>query len=259
MRVYEMKYICITFALLLFVGFIIQPALSKNVDEGIVAYWGLNEEDGETAKDDSGNGHDGKLLGDPQWTKEGYFGGALEFDQVGDEVNVPFHKDLNQESFSVCAWANVEPGSANHRAVVSCRDAPPLSGYIFYAEPGNTWQYWTGDGSWVSVQGPKVNLGDWDHLTGTYADGVQKFYVNGEFVGERNSKIIVNTRQEFLIGAGGNEFGAHQYLFKGRIDEVRLYDRPLDEDEIEAVMKSEGLAVEAFRKIAVKWGQLKAK
>ena len=254
-----MKTITLTFALLLLVGFFALPMLTHAADDGIVAYWDFNEKHEDTAKDSSGNGHDGNLLGDPQWTNDGYFGGALEFDQVGDEVNVPFHEDLNQETFTICAWANVEPGSTNHRAVVSCRDAPPLSGYIFYCEPGNTWQFWTGDGSWVSVQGPKVNLGDWDHLTGTYADGIQKFYVNGEFVGEKNSKIILNTKQEFLIGAGGNEIAAHQYLFKGRIDEVRVYDRALDEDEIAAVMESESLAVEVSGKIAVTWGQLKAK
>jgi hypothetical protein len=252
-----MKTITLTFALL--VGFFALPMLIHAADDGIVAYWAFNEKDGDTASDSSGNGHDGKLLGDPQWTDDGYFGGALEFDQVGDEVNVTYHKDLNQETFTISAWANVEPGSTNHRAVVSCRDAPPLSGYIFYAEPGNTWQFWTGDGSWVSVQGPKVNLGEWDHLAGVYADDKQKFYVNGELVGEKNSKIILNTKQEFLIGAGGNEIAAHQYLFKGKIDEVRLYDRPLDEKEIAAVMESEGLAVEAEGKLALTWGQLKTK
>ena len=74
-----------------------------------------------TAADSSGNGHDGILEGDPQWTKDGYFGGALEFDQAGDEVNVPFHADLNQQEFTICAWANVDPESGNHRAVISSR------------------------------------------------------------------------------------------------------------------------------------------
>ena len=246
-------------ALLLFAGFLMLPMLTQAVEEGLVAYWDFNEKDGETAKDVSGNGHDGTLMGDPQWTKDGYFGGGLEFDQVGDEVNVPYHEDLNQETFTVTAWANVEPGSANHRAVVSNRDEPPTAGHIFYCEPGNTWQFWTGDGGWKSVQGPAVNLGEWDHLAGTYADGTQKLYVNGELVGEIASAPNVNPSQEFLIGAGANERANHEYLFKGIIDEVRVYDRVLSEAEIASVMESNPTAVEASGKIAVTWGHLKAK
>ena len=105
-----MKAISVPFALLLFIGLTVQPVLSQNVTDGIVAYWAFNEKGGDTAADSSGNGHDGKLMGDPQWTADGYFGGALEFDQVEDEVNVPYHADLNQEVFTICAWANVEPG-----------------------------------------------------------------------------------------------------------------------------------------------------
>ena len=256
-----MKWITFVFTLLLFAGFLALPIFAQDIEKGLVAYWDFNETKGEIASDSSGNGHDGTLLGDPQWTKDGYFGGGLEFDQAGDEVNVPFHEDLNQETFTICAWANVEPGSANHRAVVSNRDEPPTAGHIFYAEPGNTWQFWTGDGAtpWVAIQGPAVNLGEWDHLAGVYADGKQKFYVNGKLVGERDSNPNFNSRQEFLIGAGANERANHEYLFKGIIDEVRLYNRVLNEKEIAAVMESDSLAVEASGKLAVTWGQLKAK
>lgn len=255
-----MKTITITVAILFVVCLMVQPQLSVAVDDGIVAYWAFNDNGGNTASDSTGNGYDGDLIGDPQWV-DGYYGGGLEFDQVEDEVNVPFHENLNQETFTICAWANVEVGSANHRAVVSNRDEPPTSGFIIYATPQNTWQFWTGDGAtpWVSVQGPEVNLGEWDHVAGTFSDGTQKFYVNGELAGETASKPNFNTRQELLIGAGANERANHEYLFKGIIDEVRLYDRALDEDEISAVMESESLAVEAAGKLALTWGQLKAK
>lgn len=256
-----MKILTITCILAFLWVYVSVPALSQDVNEGLVAYWDFNENSGETAKDVTGNGHDGTLMGDPQWTKDGKFGGAIEFDQVGDEVNIPFHEDLNQESFSICAWANVDPGSANHRAVVSSRHEPPTSGYIIYALPANSWQFWTGDGAtpWVTVQGPSVNLGEWDHLVGTYADGKMTFYVNGELVGDKDSNPNFNSEQEFLIGAGANERATHEYLFKGKIDEVRLYDRVLTKDEIAAVMDSDSLDVEPSGKIAVTWGEIKSR
>ena len=247
--------------ILLFIGLMALPVFAVNIEDDLVAYWSFNETNGDTASDSTGNGHDGTLLGDPKWTKDGKYGGGIEFDQVGDEVNIPFHENLNQETFTICAWAKVEPGSAGHRAVISSRHDPPTAGYIIYAEPQNTWQFWTGNGApaWISVEGPNVNLGDWDHVAGVFSDGKQMFYVNGELAGEKDANPNFNDQQEFLIGAGANERAAHEYLFKGIIDEVRLYSRVLDEDEIAAVMESESLSVEASGKIAVTWGQLKSK
>ncbi len=254
-----MKPITLVFVITLCTGLLGLPILTQAVTDGLVAYWAFDEESGTTASDSSGNGHDGTLMGDPQWT-DGYFGGGLEFDQAGDEVNVPFHEDLNQETFTITAWANVEPGSGGHRAVISGRDEPPVSGYIIYAEPGNKWQFWTGVGNrWAPITGPAINLGEWDHVAGTYADGKQKFYVNGELVGEVDAQPTLNTKQEFLIGAGANERANHEYLFKGIIDEVRVYDRALSEAEVASVMESNPTSVEASGKIAVTWGQLKAK
>ncbi len=253
-----MKTITMAFVLTLLVGLLALPILAPAVEEGLVGYWAFEETEGDTASDLSGNGHDGTLMGDPQRV-EGYFGGGLEFNQTGDEVNVPYHADLNQETFTICAWANVDPSGANHRAVLSGRDDGPQRGYIFYAVPNNTWQFWTGGGGWNSVQGPAVNPSNWDHLAGVYADGNQKFYVNGELVGERDSALTVNSGQEFLIGAGANETTNHNYFFKGMIDEVRIYARVLNVDEIASVMGANPTAVEASDKIAVTWGQLKAR
>ena len=253
-----MKSIIATFAALILAVLVVQPVLAQSVKDGLVAYWAFNDEDGDIASDSSGNGHDGTLEGDPEWT-DGIFGGALEFDGDGDEVVVPHDEALNPEEFTVCAWANVEKGSGGaHRAVLASRDDFPQRGYIFYAEPGDTWQYWTGiGGGWNSVQGPAVDAGEWSHLTGIYADGTQKFYVDGELVGEKDAALSINPGQEFLIGASANELDPHLFLFKGKIDDVRLYDRELDEDEIALVMESEATAVKALGKLAITWGQLK--
>ena len=127
-----MKNIVFTCTLLFVVCLMAQPVLAADVAAGLVAHWTFNEGTGNTAKDVTGNGHDGTLIGDPQWT-DGKFGGALEFDQDGDEVNVPFDAAMNSETFTVCAWANVEDGSGGHRAPISCRDDFPQRGYLFYA------------------------------------------------------------------------------------------------------------------------------
>ena len=253
-----MKFVTLICLLLLLLTFYSHPALSQNVTDGLVAHWTLNDSSGDTVSDLSGNGHNGTLVGDPQWT-DGYFDGALEFDGTGDEVDIPFHENLNQDTFTITAWANAMTGGAGHRAVISSRDDFPQRGFIFYAAPNNVWQFWTGGDGWKAITGPAVNLDDWDHLAGTYADGSQKFYVNGELVGETTASLSVNTAQEFLIGAGANETANHNYRFVGKIDDVRLYDRVLDDTEIASVIASQVTPVESFGKIAVTWGHLKSK
>ena len=254
-----MKKITLTCALLFLVGFFVQPIFAQVVD-GLVAYWDFNEGSGNIAKDMSGNGHDGELIGDTQWTKDGYFGGGLVFDGAGDEVNIPYHADLNSEVFTICAWANVADGGTGHRAVISSRADFPQRGFIFYCTPANTWQFWIGAGPnhWKSAQGPAVTVDDWDHLTGTYANGNHRFYVNGEFAAEQKFDIVVNPEEELLIGAGANETANHNYFFNGTIDEVQIYNRVLTDDEIATVMSGPVTAVEALDKLAVTWGQLKA-
>ena len=202
-------------------------------------------------------------MGDPQWV-DGYFGGGLEFDQAGDEVNVPYHADLNQDAFTVCAWANVEPGSTGYRALISLSHQPPVNGYIFFVVADNTWQLWMGAGDeaeWDGIAVPAVEFGEWQHITGTYVDNKLRLYINGELFTEYElvDAFIVNSQQELLIGASANESDTHNYRFKGKIDEVHIYDRELSEDEIATVMETQVTAVETSGKIALTWGQLKEK
>ena len=256
-----MKSITLMFAITLCVGLLGLPILTHAVTDALVAHWAFDDATGDIVSDSSGNGHEGTLIGDPQWT-EGYFGGALEFDQEQDQVNVPYHADLNPETFTIAAWANVDPDTTVHRAVVSCRDDFPQRGYVLYAEPNphNTWLVLVGAGSgWRHIRGPEVNNGVWEHIAGVYANDKLKFYVNGELVGEVDAPLSPNTAQEFLIGAGANETPNHNYFFKGKIDEVRLYDRELTEAEIATVMETQVTAVEAAGKLATTWASLKTR
>jgi len=253
-----MKSSIVAYSLILAATLFALPVVAQNLQEGLVGYWKFNETSGVTASDSSGNGHDGTLNADPEWVT-GHFGGGLEFDGTGDEVSVPYSPDLNPEqSFTACLWANVAPGSSGHRAPISCRDDAPLRGYIIYAEPGNTWQFWIGTGAWNVAQGPAVNLGEWTHLAAVYSDGEQKLYVDGELDGEAAGTLSINTARDLLIGAGANERVVHEYLFNGKLDDVRVYNRALTEDEIAQVMEREdGAAVSPSGKLATTWAEIK--
>jgi len=217
--------------------------LVSNVSAELVGQWKLDDGAGTTAVDATGNGHDGELIGNPEWVI-GYFGEALKFAGEPDKVDVPYSAELNVENeFTVSVWANLDPGGSGYRSPVTSRDDYPQRGYIIYCTPDNTWQFWTGTGSnWDSAGSPPVALGEWTHVAVTYSNGEKKLYVNGELAGESSATMPPNTEQVLRIGAGATE-GNGNYFFVGTIDDVRVYNHVLTEDDIKASMLNQGSAI----------------
>ena len=213
-------------------------ALAGSASADLVGHWRLDDGAGTVASDSSGNGHDGELIGNPQWV-EGVYGGALQFAGTPDKVDIPYSDQLNPEGeFSASVWANVDPGGSGHRSPITSRDDYPQRGYIIYCEPGNTWQFWTGSaaGGWNNTTGPAVDLGEWTHLAITYSNGEKKLYVNGELSGEGTDEMALNTAQVLRIGAGATE-GAGNYFFVGTVDDVAVFDHAMTEAEVQGAMK----------------------
>jgi len=75
----------------------------------LVGQWELDESSGTVASDSVG-GNDGTLMGDPTWWPSGgRIGGALEFDGVGDYVEVAGYKGISGSNpRTVIAWVKVE-------------------------------------------------------------------------------------------------------------------------------------------------------
>ena len=124
-----------------------------------------------------------------------------------------------------------------------------------------------------------ISDGEWHHLV--YMNGMpyvdengrewrgQASFVDGERI-DRHIEIDRHLRRRRIIaefddfmpftepvylGAGNNR-GKAEGFYKGIIDEVRIYNRPLTEEEINQNFEI-GLSVEASEKLPVLWGNLK--
>ena len=87
------------------------------VDKDTVAVWLFDEGAGDTVRDFSGNGHDGKLMGDPKWTGAEH-GKGLDFEgDIANYVEVPHSDDLNLEQWTIEGWFLV-------RSVIGGWDCP---------------------------------------------------------------------------------------------------------------------------------------
>ena len=129
----------------------------KVLADGLVAHWALDEGGGTTARDSSGNGHDGQL-GGGTWITDGRFGGGLRLiagdavavpgfpaatanwsvslwirmsdEQMAFNNNDPFTEILSTENIGSAGWQiNIDKRLSQPRFVFSYW-APPLMGYV---------------------------------------------------------------------------------------------------------------------------------
>ncbi|MBE0423000.1 MAG: T9SS type A sorting domain-containing protein [Lutibacter sp.] len=95
---------------------------------------------------------------------------------------------------------------------------------------------------------PKLTLGKWTHLAAVYDKfntvETLKLYINGEKVATRNSNIQggieTSTNQNFRIGRTPvNTTTGSKDMFKGEIDEVRVFNKALTDDELQKMVYQE--------------------
>ncbi|HEY2479284.1 MAG TPA: LamG domain-containing protein [Solirubrobacterales bacterium] len=210
--------------------------------QGPIAAWSFEEGEGTTAEDVTGDEHEGAIEG-AEWVR-GKYGEALRFDGESDVLKVPNSPEFAlTEAFTLEAW--VRPESESNEW------APILAKEMGGGEAAHELAWWLYDGeenSNVPAGGTEPTPGNrnearaedplpvdaWSHVALTY-DGAQvRLYVDGELVD--CSPVPAGappvTEGELQIGAA-TEHGDH---FVGRIDEVRIYQRALDQSEIQGSM-----------------------
>jgi hypothetical protein len=159
---------------------------------------------------------------------------AVEFDGVDDYVEVPNSTSFNNlNELTLLAFIN------NHNVPNMEKD----EGII-----GKGWENGSINSSFNlqidhTVVGPHfnygyhyVNLTNYDHkinfIVGWYNNSLQKLYLNNSFMYNENDSLIglKNSNDNLTLGVAGRTAAAD--FFNGQIDEVRIYNRTLTENEI---------------------------
>jgi hypothetical protein len=192
-------------------------------EPGLIAYWKLDETEGDIASD-SANDNDGTVYGEPTWQPEGgMVNGALQLDGIDDYVNTPFVLNPADGKFSVFAWIK---GSTPSQAVLSqmvgarwlCAD--PSEGNLMTDLKG------TGrDATTELLSQTIITDGNW-HRIGLVWDGSHRtLYVDDVAVAEDEQTNLEGSDNGLYIGTGtAMEPGS---FWTGLIDDVRIYNRPV--------------------------------
>jgi uncharacterized repeat protein (TIGR01451 family)/PGF-CTERM protein len=205
-------------------------------DDGLVAEWHFDEGSGNVLKDSSGNGNDGTIYG-ATWV-EGKFGQALSFDGVNDYVEVPDSPKLSGGGNSLTVEAWVKPESVSTHVVIGkYRDISSKDWGINILRNKLHFQYEFKGNNYDSFYGnSNLNTNVWYHVAFVYSytDKTTILYLNGMNDGMRTLPTdLPDTDTPVQIGRVGGSYG-NVNLFKGLIDEIKIYNRALSAEEIKS-------------------------
>ncbi|HEX2937082.1 MAG TPA: LamG domain-containing protein [Bacteroidales bacterium] len=214
--------------------------------KGLVAYYKFDN----NARDTSGMGNHGNIIGStfkfdqgPNW----YF---TSFNSYDNYITIPNSASLNmRDAITVGAWVNSD------YYVGGGFDPIVAKPYYSHTEPfyqyqlGMSGDYWKGNkytfGFAVSLNGVRYGVnsspikwipGNWYFVVGTYNGNLLKIFVNGV---EISSYSVIGQIDDFgqnlWIGHGNNNGNSNLGYTPAGIDEVRIYNRALTQEEIVAL------------------------
>jgi hypothetical protein len=208
----------------------------------LVARYSLDETQGGDVADASGNGLNAKAIGEPVWKDEGgKRGGVLSFDGQDDYVDLPDAVGSHFQALTFSLWAYptsnahwarfIEFGNGPMRDNVEFARQADLADLIFvmYGEAGEQGR--------VIAKDVIVN-NQWQHFAVTVdVAGNVKLYKNGQaqvLEDQTNVGLVCNTVRR-LNYIGKSLWGGDDELYRGMMDDVRIYNAALEPSEIRAI------------------------
>ncbi|OGV49917.1 MAG: hypothetical protein A2017_10520 [Lentisphaerae bacterium GWF2_44_16] len=217
----------------------------------LLAHWPMNEGEGVSINDVSGNGHNGTLL-NPESSKwvDGREGKALYFNNIPEKMP----KDKNavikveklggydfSKGLTVTAWIKTPPQLHRSAQYEIIDNSPSGKGpgfrlliswrmLMFYCADGKTFS-----AAKSSTATDAINADTWYHVATVYDGKTAKVYINGHLAGESPENVILPKGRTYIsIGAmnTGNCYG-----FEGIISDLKLYSGAMSDAEIAKTAK----------------------
>ena len=268
------KKVVLSFAAVFIVGLGIRiPAAAQTliIEDGLIGYWSFDKDTvkGNTVEDLWGD-QNAEMIGKIQIV-QGKFGEAVQLGggagarvQMTDDIK---KAKLPTEGMTVELWAWDEQFIEWGGYIVAVQDNGAFEkGWLL----GTRWKAFSfalssdgaddGDGLLTYLNSVNTyDVNEWHHVVGTYDGEEMKIYIDGKLEGTsgvQSGPINYPDRVFFSIGAYKDD--NEDFVHKGMLDEVRLYDRALSEEEVSNNLKADRLAVDPAGKLSLTWGQIKA-
>jgi gliding motility-associated-like protein len=235
-----MSRILSLFFLLLFSGTIFAQV---NLNLGLVGYYPFNG----NANDASGIGNNGVLHNGVQLTTDrfGNANSAYYFDGIDDYIQVPNSPSLNfNTAMSVTFYYNpakngiqtlvgkigYTPGWGTQFQVAM--DFAPYPGVLFGVNPTTDGCFNPALNAAYVNTGGTVALNQWYCIVVTFDNGLMKIYRNGILIQTSNAGFSVLNQCNVADVQFGSWWVGDQQRFQGKLDDIRIYNRALNQDEV---------------------------
>ena len=240
-------------------GFLVKNNDYGYLSDDLVGHWKFDENSGDTAYDSSGYGFHATVIGDPTWV-QGMRNYAINFDGTNDYVDMPqdaidYIGDLDQGT--IAFWFNFTNNLQNQNIIPLFYlgiDNENDNDNMFIVEIGhgttqNTRLYVT----WIINQqipllcydtGFNLDENTWYHFAVVVSPEGNTGYLNGEELTNRHynfgdsnddlflDDIPVKEKLSVAYGKTNDMIDPHFRYFKGIMDDIRIYNQPLNDSEI---------------------------
>lgn len=228
-----MKYLSFFFL----VGVLITFSFTSNpLENGLVAYYSFDNCD---ARDDSGNDSDGVLFGKMNCAC-GVQGDGLELDGVQDYIE--FHGNINNyfttSDFTVSYYFKAGKYSIFQQSMLSkratCEEINMLDLQLNANLKFVDTDLYESPQKYFRDISPKLDSTLWMHFA-IVREGIRaRTFINGQLRQEGLRCSGVDLTNDAVLSFGNSPCirGSRTVRFKGVLDEMRIYDRALSEEEI---------------------------
>ena len=252
-----MKRQFFTISVCLISVFLFATISMADLTSGLVAYWPM---DGD-AKDAAGS-HDGVLGAGASFINDPERGGVLDvsgdngaaYMEVAHADDIGF-VDLATRTFTISLWVKPANLPRTSWTTVFAKNrplSPNDSIYGLWISGSNVWHFRAAE---ATSNGPAATDG-WHHLVLRHEAGVSlRGFLDGEQVVDRGASSGNVGAIELIIGsADKNGFES----FPGLIDDFAIYNRALDDAEIQDLASADSItAVASHDKLTTAWGTIK--
>jgi len=201
--------------------------------DGLVAYYPFNG----NANDESGNGNDGTVYGATLTvdrfgvnSKAYYFDGASS---IGGLSTVLPGSTLAR---TICAWVRIDQSGGDQNKIIFMYGGSPYYWFHLYLSGTSPSIGFSTYGVALDTVN-KMNDGKWHLLSGTFSDSLT-ISVDGIQIGNPSATQVPAVASSLSWIIGKDPWGGTKY--KGSIDDIRIYNRALTDQEIQALYHENG-------------------
>jgi hypothetical protein len=212
---------------------IILTGRTQTLDDGLVVYYPFNG----NANDESGNNYDGTINGAALTTDHNDVAdNAYYFDGNSSIRNGSFPFAPGTGDFSCGGWIKI-PVDYERGVLLDTHGTWNWYQSCFaiwlHADGRMSFRTNNGDSNRTDIYSPSaMNDDQWHYVFGTREAGIKKFYIDGQLIDSQACSENISSNNILAIGGSAYNSWSTGYALKGKIDEVRIYNRALSQAEV---------------------------